>query len=250
MRCIVDGSVLQIFFDQLARIAPDRLRHKLCHSSDGTHLNILAALLRQRCRALGSMRRLRGPGSLLKDVIPRSVQVVMNSSRRSSLHTVSRRRNVWYTSWSSMGKSRHSTFPQFPFRLFSSNGVQKCGRSLGEWCSDCHLGSCSSSAPGYAVCSYLVIGVFPTTLWVHVFTEFAFVDALKFEKAPSSHRGAEGRWRCWRLIVAFSGGLQQTLSLGPCAATVQRMSSRPQPLGSVGDDTPCEDTREDVGLSV
>ena len=28
------------------------------------------------------------------------------------------------------------------------------------------------------------------------------------------------------------------------------VSSRPQPLGSVGDDTPCEDTREDVGLSV
>ena len=28
------------------------------------------------------------------------------------------------------------------------------------------------------------------------------------------------------------------------------LSSRPQPLGSVGDDTPCEDTREDYGLSV
>ena len=28
------------------------------------------------------------------------------------------------------------------------------------------------------------------------------------------------------------------------------MSSWPQPLGRVGDDTPCEDTREDVGLSV
>ena len=27
-------------------------------------------------------------------------------------------------------------------------------------------------------------------------------------------------------------------------------SSQPQPLGSVGDDAPCEDTREDVGLSV
>ena len=27
-------------------------------------------------------------------------------------------------------------------------------------------------------------------------------------------------------------------------------SSQPQPLGSVGDDTLCEDTREDVGLSV
>ena len=192
--------------------------------TEATHeinLNILAALLRQRCRALGSMRRLRGPGSLLKDVIPRSVHVVMNSSSRSSLHTVSRRRNLWYMSWSSMGKSRHSTFPLFPFRLFSSNGVHKCGRSLGEWGSDFHVSSCSPSAPGYAVCSFLVIGVFPTMLWIHVFTEVAFIDALKFEKAPSSHRGAEGRWRCWRLIVAFSGGLQQTLSVGPCAATVQ-----------------------------
>ena len=28
------------------------------------------------------------------------------------------------------------------------------------------------------------------------------------------------------------------------------LSSRPQPLGGVGDDTPCEDTREDSGLSV
>ena len=28
------------------------------------------------------------------------------------------------------------------------------------------------------------------------------------------------------------------------------LSSRPQPLGSVGDDTPCEDTREDLGLSL
>ena len=28
------------------------------------------------------------------------------------------------------------------------------------------------------------------------------------------------------------------------------LSSRPQPLGSVGDDNPCEDTREDSGLSV
>ena len=28
------------------------------------------------------------------------------------------------------------------------------------------------------------------------------------------------------------------------------LSSRPQPLGSVGDDTPCEDTREDFGLFV
>ena len=57
-------------------------------------------------------------------------------------------------------------------------------------------------------------------LRVHVFTEFAYTDAWNYAKAPSSHRGAEGR--CLRLLVAFSGGLQQTLSLGPCAVTVQR----------------------------
>ena len=43
--------------------------------------------------------------------------------------------------------------------------------------------------------------------------------------APSSLRGAEGRWRCRRLLVAFSGSLHQTLSLCPCAATVQRAPS-------------------------
>ena len=42
---------------------------------------------------------------------------------------------------------------------------------------------------------------------------------------PSSLRGAEGRWRCRRLLVAFSGSLHQTLSLCPCAATVQRAPS-------------------------
>ena len=55
---------------------------------------------------------------------------------------------------------------------------------------------------------------------LHVFTEFAFIDTWNFAKAPSSLRGAEGRWRCRRLLVAFSGSLQQTLSLCPCAATV------------------------------
>ena len=27
------------------------------------------------------------------------------------------------------------------------------------------------------------------------FPEYAFTDALKYEKAPAPHRGAEGRWR-------------------------------------------------------
>ena len=41
-----------------------------------------------------------------------------------------------------------------------------------------------------------------------------------------------------------------TLRCCPFLVPVQRLSSRPQPLGSVGDDTPCEDTREDFGLFV
>ena len=35
----------------------------------------------------------------------------------------------------------------------------------------------------------------------------------------------------------------------PCTGN-SPSSSRPQPLGSVGDDTPCEDIREDFGLSL
>ena len=86
-------------------------------------------------------------------------------------------------------------------------------------------------------------------LRVHVFTEFAHTDAWNYAKAPSSHRGAEERWRCLRLLVASFGSIHQILSLGPLCSD-SPVSSRPQPLGSVGDDTPCEDTREDVGLSV
>ena len=97
--------------------------------------------------------------------------------------------------------------------------------------------------------SYVSDLVIPFSSGLHAFTEFAFIDTWNFAKAPSSHRGAEGRWRCRRLLVAFSGGLQQTLSLWSLCSD-SPTSSRPQPLGSVGDDTPCEDTREDVGLCV
>ena len=62
----------------------------------------------------------------------------------------------------------------------------------------------------------------PTLLCLHVFTEFAFIDTWNFAKAPSSLRGAEGRWRCLRLLVASFVSIHQTLSLGSCAATVQR----------------------------
>ena len=51
-------------------------------------------------------------------------------------------------------------------------------------------------------------------------------------------------WRGLRLYAVYQMlSLCSLYSDGP-------LSSRPQPLGSVGDDTPCEDTREDFGLSI
>ena len=52
-------------------------------------------------------------------------------------------------------------------------------------------------------------------------------------------------WRGSRLLYA----VHQTLSLCSLYSN-SPLSSRPQPLGRVGDDTPCEDTREDSGLFV
>ena len=86
-------------------------------------------------------------------------------------------------------------------------------------------------------------------LRVHAVLEYMDIDALNFAKAPSSHRGAEGRWRCLRLLVAsFSDVLHQMVSPWSLYSD-SSLSSRLQPLGSDGDVTPCEDTREDFGLS-
>ena len=84
---------------------------------------------------------------------------------------------------------------------------------------------CGLASYGSYVSALVICMVLPFSSCLHVFTVFAFIDTWNFAKAPSSLRGAEGRWRCRRLLVAFSGGLQQTLSLGPCAATVQRAPS-------------------------
>ena len=103
----------------------------------------------------------------------------------------------------------------------------------------------------YAVRRYVTGTRFPGVRLLRLF--------LNFVSAPGSLRrprgdGNGGRfvrspclpsWRGLRLLYAVHQMLS-TWSLysdGP-------LSSRPQPLGSVGDDTPCEDTREDFGLSI
>ena len=84
-------------------------------------------------------------------------------------------------------------------------------------------------------------------LWVHAVFKCMTKFTLNYAKAPCSHRGAEGRWRCLRPLVASFGGTD-TFPWSLCSDST--MNSWPQPLESVGDDTLCEDTREDVGLSV
>ena len=39
--------------------------------------------------------------------------------------------------------------------------------------------------------------------WLLVFLMYMFLDALNYEEAPSSHRGAEGTWRWLRLLVVL-----------------------------------------------
>ena len=84
---------------------------------------------------------------------------------------------------------------------------------------------------------------------VIVFLKYMFTVALKFEKAPSSHRGAEGTWRWLRLLVVLFLTRYNRRSTLWSLYSDNPLSSQPQPLGSGGDATPCEDTREDFGLS-
>ena len=95
-----------------------------------------------------------------------------------------------------------------------------------------------------------------TTPLVFVPFKFVYRDTLKIASAPGPFggRGNGGRfvrspcfpsWRGLRpsYVTPEAFPFWSLYSNGP-------LSSRPQPLGSVGDDTPCEDTREDFGLSV
>ena len=88
-------------------------------------------------------------------------------------------------------------------------------------------------------------------LWVHVFVEFMAIDLLKFARAPGPSgdrgdmplmaHGADGG--ACRLLYAVHQMLS-LWSLYRCGS----WSPRPQPLGSGGDTTPCEDTRGDLEL--
>ena len=92
------------------------------------------------------------------------------------------------------------------------------------------------------------------SLRVQVFLEFAFWDTLKFASAPGLSGG--------RGEMAMAVASSARFAFFACCTPYTRrfpfwslysdgpLSSRPQPLESGGDVAPCEDTREDYGLSV
>ena len=99
-------------------------------------------------------------------------------------------------------------------------------------------------------------GALKTLQWlrrlrVRVFLEYVTVDALTFLRAPGLSGGGGGM----AMAVAAFARLLLTLYNRHCPLVPwslysrSPLSSRPQPLGSGGDVAPCEDTREDFGLS-
>ena len=83
---------------------------------------------------------------------------------------------------------------------------------------------------------------------VRVILEYVLMLLWSFAEAPD-FSGGRGEMamaappRCF-----FPYAVQQTFSLWSLYSD-NPLSSRPQPLGSGGDATPCEDTREDLGPS-
>ena len=100
------------------------------------------------------------------------------------------------------------------------------------------------------------LAVYCTTLLVFVLLKFGYWLFLSFASALWESRGDGNGGRfvrspclpSWRGLRLFA--VHQMLYLFWSLYSDGPLSSRPQPLGSVGDDTPCEDTREDYGLSV
>ena len=103
------------------------------------------------------------------------------------------------------------------------------------------------------------LAVYCTTPLVFVLLKFGYWLFLNFASAPGPF-GGRGE-----MAMAVASSARLAFLLVRSAPVVRRtsdafpfwslysdgpLSSRPQPLGSVGDDTPCEDTREDFGLSV
>ena len=116
-------------------------------------------------------------------------------------------------------------------------------------------GQPSSSSLARRACVHVLPFSLPygVTIRVFVFFKFVYRDTLKLASPLSRGDGNGGRFvrspclPSWRGLRFYA--VRQMLSLCSMYSN-SPLSSRPQPLGRVGDDTPCEDTREDFGLFV
>ena len=91
-----------------------------------------------------------------------------------------------------------------------------------------------------------------TLLLVRVFLKYVLIVVLSYSSAPGP-LGDRGSMPSWPLGAdGWDGSLRfavyQMLSHCPCTVCGP-WSCRPQPMGSGGDATPCEDTRQDQGRS-
>ena len=94
---------------------------------------------------------------------------------------------------------------------------------------------------------------------VRFFLKFPYWLFMNYGKAPGSHRGTEGMamaappcclrpFALDREVKVDVCHTSDTVPLSPCTVMYSRRSSRPQPMGSGGDATPCKVTREDRRL--
>ena len=102
-------------------------------------------------------------------------------------------------------------------------------RNEGEDFSEAHLHCFFSGL--FSGISWFEVVAWYLVSWLFVFLKYMFTDALKFEKAPSSHRGAEGTWQWLRLlVVSFLASYTRHGPLVP----VQRQSTE-LPATTVGE---------------
>ena len=112
--------------------------------------------------------------------------------------------------------------------------------------------------PGHARFQLRLLAL-PADLRIRFFLKFPNWLFLNYGKAPGSHRGTEGMAMAAlpccprpfvldRAVKEDACHTSDVVPLCPCTVMYSQRSSRPQPMVSGGDATPCKVTREDRRL--
>ena len=146
-------------------------------------------------------------------------------------------------------ESVHFSFPHGSLlcsMIGSTLVYSPCSLFLSRWMRPRPSGKASSAWLVYFMVELLSVcevhGFPGCAVFVVVFIEFVFWPLLNYGSAPGPARLAFVSWCGLRLCRSTSDTVPWSL----CSCSP--WSSRPQPLGSGGDATPCEDSREERGL--